>query len=80
METDDGSSVSPRLAIDEDRPSEPLLLPLTAQRVLDDTDESLGVLGKPFDHRAPFFVGLMGAFGVVVAMSSSGPSLKLPTS
>jgi predicted PurR-regulated permease PerM len=31
------------------------------------SEESLGVLGRPFDHRAPFFVGLTGALGVAVA-------------
>jgi predicted PurR-regulated permease PerM len=31
------------------------------------TDEPLGVLGRPFDRRTPFFVGLTGALGVAVA-------------
>jgi predicted PurR-regulated permease PerM len=44
-----------------------LILPDAAQTELDDTDESLGGLGRPFDRRNPFFVGLLGAFGVAVA-------------
>jgi predicted PurR-regulated permease PerM len=55
-------------------PSEPadasgnvLILPTGVERALDPSDESLGALGRPFDHRAPFFVGLTGALGVAVA-------------
>jgi predicted PurR-regulated permease PerM len=55
-------------------PSEPadpsgnvLILPTSVERELDPSDESLGALGRPFDHRAPFFVGLTGALGVAVA-------------
>jgi predicted PurR-regulated permease PerM len=44
-----------------------LILPAALERELDETDESLGTLGRPFDHRAPFFVGLNAAFGVAVA-------------
>ena len=36
-------------------------------RELDTSDESLGVLGRPFDRRTPFLVGLTGALGVAVA-------------
>ncbi len=43
-----------------------LILPPSVERELDQTDESLGMLGRPFDHRSPFFVGLSGAFGVAV--------------
>ena len=48
-------------------PSNVLVLPAGAQRELAETDESLGVLGRPFDRRTPFFVGLTGALGVAVA-------------
>ena len=41
-----------------------LVLPLVAPT---DGDNPLGVMGRPFDRRAPFFVGLMGALGVAVA-------------
>ena len=52
---------------DETPPSAALLLPPDVQRELNDTDESLGVLGRPMDRSAPFFVGLTAAFGVAVA-------------
>ena len=32
-----------------------------------ETDESLGVLGRPLDRRNPFFIGLTGGLGVGVA-------------
>ena len=41
-----------------------LLLPSTTER---DQDEYLGALGRPFDRRSPFFIGLSAAFGVGVA-------------
>ena len=44
-----------------------LILPTSVERELDQSDESLGTLGRPFDHRAPFYVGLTGALGVAVA-------------
>jgi predicted PurR-regulated permease PerM len=44
-----------------------LILPPAIERELDQSDESLGALGRPFDHRAPFFVGLNAALGVAVA-------------
>jgi predicted PurR-regulated permease PerM len=43
-----------------------LILPAAVERELDESDDSLGALG-PFDHRAPFFVGLNAALGVAVA-------------
>src|SRR6202167_4655774 len=52
---------------DGDAPSNVLILPSSVERELDPSDESLGALGRPFDHRAPFFVGLTGALGVAVA-------------
>jgi predicted PurR-regulated permease PerM len=48
-------------------PANVLVLPASVERDLDESDESLGALGRPFDHRAPFFVGLTAAFGVAVA-------------
>jgi predicted PurR-regulated permease PerM len=44
-----------------------LVLPPSVERDLDASDESYGSLGRPFDRRAPFFVGLFGALGVAVA-------------
>jgi predicted PurR-regulated permease PerM len=44
-----------------------LVLPPSVERELNHSDESLGVLGRPFDRRTPFFVGLTGTFGVAVA-------------
>ena len=71
MTTGDGSCGSPARATEdsseETPPSGVLILPASAERELDGSDESLGVLGRPFDHRAPFFVGLTGALGVAVA-------------
>jgi predicted PurR-regulated permease PerM len=48
-------------------PSKVLILPPSAERELDESEESLGTLRRPFNHRAPFFMGLTGAFGVAVA-------------
>ena len=44
-----------------------LILPPSVERELSETDESLGVLGRPLDRRNPFFIGLTGALGVGVA-------------
>jgi predicted PurR-regulated permease PerM len=44
-----------------------LILPPAVERALDESDDSLGSLGRPFDHRAPFFIGLNAALGVAVA-------------
>ncbi len=44
-----------------------LILPSEVEKELNETDGSLGSLGRPFDRRSPFFVGLTGAFGVAVA-------------
>jgi len=71
MTTEDGSSGSPtrgtETSSEETPPPNVLILPASAERELAESDESLGVLGRPFDHRAPFFVGLTGALGVAVA-------------
>lgn len=48
-------------------PVETLILPPAVQNDLNGTDESLGTLGRPFDRRNPFFVGMAAAFGVAVA-------------
>jgi predicted PurR-regulated permease PerM len=44
-----------------------LILPEALERELDGNDESLGGLGRPFDHSSPFFIGLNAALGVAVA-------------
>jgi predicted PurR-regulated permease PerM len=44
-----------------------LILPSSVERELDESDENLGTLGRPFDHRSPFFMGLTGFLGVAVA-------------
>ena len=39
-----------------------VLIPTSAdEREFDDLDDSLGTLGRPFDHRSPFFIGLNAA-------------------
>jgi predicted PurR-regulated permease PerM len=55
------------VANDSETPPNVLILPPSVERDLDESDEALGTLGRPFDHRAPFFVGLTGALGVAVA-------------
>jgi predicted PurR-regulated permease PerM len=55
---------APLLVPEDERVPEGLLLP---PGVAPKTDEPLGVLGRPFDRRTPFFVGLTGALGVAVA-------------
>jgi predicted PurR-regulated permease PerM len=47
-------------------PPDVLILPKDVERELSESDGSLGTLGRPFDRRNPFFVGMAGAFGVVV--------------
>ena len=44
-----------------------LVLPPSVERELSTSNDALGSLGRPFDHRAPFFIGLTGAFGVAIA-------------
>lgn len=60
-------SKEPRDPADETGPSNVLVLQSNVKRELDSSDESLGRLGRPFDRRAPFYVGFTGAFGVAVA-------------
>ena len=53
------------LVLQEEAPAaEALVLP---PGVSSKTDEPLGVLGRPFDRRTPFFIGLTGGLGVAVA-------------
>ncbi|HEY5271832.1 MAG TPA: AI-2E family transporter [Acidimicrobiales bacterium] len=65
FETNDNLSLNTEPA--NSLPANVLVLPPSAERELSDSDESLGTLGRPFDRRMPFFVGLTGAFGVAVA-------------
>ncbi|HEY5304453.1 MAG TPA: AI-2E family transporter [Acidimicrobiales bacterium] len=44
-----------------------LILPADVERGLDETEQNLGVLGRPFNRRTPFFIGMNAAFGVAVA-------------
>jgi hypothetical protein len=39
-----------------------VLIPTSAdEREFDDLGDSLGIFGRPFDHRSPFFIGLNAA-------------------
>lgn len=44
-----------------------LILPAAVERELDESNDALGALGRPFNHRSPFLIGLKAAFGVAVA-------------
>lgn len=60
----------PKLALlgpEEEAVPQSLVLPTGLADELANHDESLGVVGRPFDRRTPFFVGMTGAFGVAVA-------------
>jgi predicted PurR-regulated permease PerM len=48
-------------------PPDTLILPPEVQDDLDGREGSFGTLGRPFNRRSPFYVGLTGAFGVAVA-------------
>jgi predicted PurR-regulated permease PerM len=63
----DPGEPGPGIEVDGAVPSNVLILPASVEQDLDESNESLGALGRPFDHRAPFFVGLTAAFGVAVA-------------
>jgi predicted PurR-regulated permease PerM len=65
--TFDGETPPVPGAGDELSASNVLILPPSVERELDQSDESLGVLGRPFDHRSPFFIGFSAALGVAVA-------------
>ena len=69
-EIDEGDSPASALRVDEstaEASGNVLLLPPSVERELNNNDESLGVLGHPFDRRTPFFFGLTAALGVAVA-------------
>jgi predicted PurR-regulated permease PerM len=66
MTFDTGEPGTPLVGEEPPSPNGVLILPASAEREFDQSDESLGTLGRPFDHRSPFFVGLSGAFGVAV--------------
>ncbi|MGH9043551.1 MAG: AI-2E family transporter [Acidimicrobiales bacterium] len=56
-------------APDEQEASPPtvLFLPTGVEEQLSPAHEELGALGRPFDRRSPFVIGLTGALGVAVA-------------
>lgn len=59
-------SDAPNEEVDAEAP--PLLiLPAAVERELDGSDTNLGSLGRPFNQRTPFYIGLNAAFGVAVA-------------
>ena len=57
----------PGQAESSDSAANVLILPTSVERERDQSDDSLGALGRPFDHRSPFFIGLTGALGVAIA-------------
>lgn len=60
----DGEDVAAaQLTVDE-AAADVLVLPVVTEP---SPDQKLGVMGRPFDRRNPFFIGLTGAFGVAVA-------------
>jgi predicted PurR-regulated permease PerM len=77
METEDrddlldggGSLLTTERAVADDHAQAPnvLVLPPSVERELNNSDESLGTLGRPFNRRTPFFVGLTGGLGLAVA-------------
>jgi predicted PurR-regulated permease PerM len=69
-ETEERETPPSPLLVDEEKAAAAgnvLLLPAGVERELNNNDESLGVLGRPFDRRNPFFMGLTAALGVAVA-------------
>jgi predicted PurR-regulated permease PerM len=44
-----------------------LLLPPSVEQARAEDDDYYGKMGRPFDRRSPFFIGLFGAFGVAMA-------------
>jgi predicted PurR-regulated permease PerM len=63
MSTDNGE-VSATAVIAEEAAADTLVLPVVAPIK---EDEALGVMGRPFDRRTPFFIGLTGGLGLAVA-------------
>ena len=60
---------TPSNSFPDEGPDAPPLLILPAQTVRDmeESDRNLGNLGRPFNHRTPFLIGMNAAFGVAVA-------------
>jgi predicted PurR-regulated permease PerM len=54
-------------APDEEAPPGVLVLPPNVESERSQSHETLGILGRPFNHRTPFFMGLTGALGVALA-------------
>lgn len=67
MELEDVEGDRQAFAPEYEPQSNVLVLPQSVERELKESDESFGVLGRPFDRRTPFFIGLTGALGVAVA-------------
>jgi predicted PurR-regulated permease PerM len=59
----DAGEAAALLVLDE-AAADVLVLPVVPEP---NGDEPLGVMGRPFDRRSPFFIGLTGALGVAVA-------------
>jgi predicted PurR-regulated permease PerM len=67
VDIDPGQDPTAASGPEDTGPADVLLLPSSVQHELEETDGSLGIQGRPFDRRTPFFVGLTGALGVAVA-------------
>ncbi len=63
MNADNGEVRAPTVIVDE-AAADSLVLPVVTPT---NGDEALGVMGRPFDRRTPFFIGLTGGLGVAVA-------------
>jgi predicted PurR-regulated permease PerM len=63
MDADNGE-VRATAVIVEEAAADSLVLPVVTPT---SGDEGLGVMGRPFDRRTPFFIGLTGGLGVAVA-------------
>jgi predicted PurR-regulated permease PerM len=61
--TDDGE-VRPEALVVNEAAADALVLPVVTPAK---GDEPLGPMGRPFDRRTPFFIGLTGGLGVAVA-------------
>lgn len=60
MGADNSVAPGPLLVVQEEEPAGALVLPLG---VAPKADEPLGIMGRPFDRRTPFFIGLTGPSG-----------------
>jgi predicted PurR-regulated permease PerM len=65
MVADNSVAPEPLLVMQEEQPVPGVLV--LPRGAAPKTDEPLGVLGRPFDRRTPFFIGLTGGLGVAVA-------------